>query len=76
MTYRFISEAAATRSALTAEPVVLRRGTDRAEPAVAVRISSGGNSRMLYITLDHIDEVLTGIAATARKAAADFHHDA
>ncbi|MBK3531302.1 hypothetical protein JHN61_06085 [Streptomyces sp. MBT67] len=75
MTYRFTS-AAGDRSALTAEPVVLRGGTDRAEPAVAVRISSGGMSRMLYVTLDHIDEVLTGIADTARQAAADFHHGA
>ncbi|NED12071.1 hypothetical protein [Streptomyces sp. SID9124] len=72
MSYRFTS-ASADRSALTAEPIVLYPGTDRAQPAVAVRIRSGGRSCMLYVTLDRIDELVTGIADTARTAAADFH---
>ncbi|MCG7525053.1 hypothetical protein MHW47_11465 [Streptomyces sp. OfavH-34-F] len=72
MSYRFTS-ASADRSALTAKPVVLHPGTDRAQPAIAVRVRNGGRSCMLYVTLDRVDELITGIADTARTAAADFH---
>ncbi|MGW1223855.1 hypothetical protein [Streptomyces sp. NPDC001515] len=74
MPYRF-TDASGDRAHLTAEPVVLYPGTDRAQTVVAVRIRSGGRSCMLYVTLDRVDELITGIADTARTAA-DFHSGA
>ncbi|NEA49253.1 hypothetical protein [Streptomyces sp. SID10815] len=72
MAYRFTIDLAES-AALTAEAVILRAGSERAEPAVAVRISNGSGSRMLYVPLDRIEELVTGIRDTARQAAADFH---
>ncbi|WEH40585.1 hypothetical protein [Streptomyces sp. AM 2-1-1] len=69
MNFRFLSDSG---SELTAEPVILHATSDHPEPAVAVRITSGGKSRMLYVSLDRVEELLTGVKDTARQAAADF----
>lgn len=68
MTFRFLSG----HAELTAAPVILHATSDHPEPAVAVRITSGGKSRMLYVSLDRIEELLTSVNDAARQAAADF----
>ncbi|MGW2837122.1 hypothetical protein ACWCWD_04910 [Streptomyces sp. NPDC001493] len=72
MIFRFLNDGG---SELAAEPVILRATSDHPEPAVAVRITSGGKSRMLYVSLDRVEELLTSIRDAARQAAADFDRD-
>ncbi|MFD8279396.1 hypothetical protein ACFV47_09340 [Streptomyces solisilvae] len=67
MTFRFTVESVNDSVSLTARPVVLHAGSDRAEPAVAIRMS--GKSHVLYVPLDRIEELLAGIKDTARLAA-------
>ncbi|MGW1129261.1 hypothetical protein [Streptomyces sp. NPDC002526] len=71
MTFRFLSGSAE----LTAEPVILRATSDHPDAAVAVRITSGGKSRMLFVSLNRVEELLTGVKDAARQAAADFDRD-
>ncbi|WP_037863523.1 hypothetical protein [Streptomyces sp. NRRL S-340] len=71
MAYRFINPGGDS-ARLTAEAVILHAGTDRAEPAVAVRITAGARSRLIYVRLDRLEELVAGIRDTARQAAADF----
>ncbi|MBT2415743.1 hypothetical protein J7I94_35325 [Streptomyces sp. ISL-12] len=74
MAYRFTSNnRGGDSSTLTAEAVILHTGSDRAEPAVSLRITGGAQSRLIYVTLDRLEELLTGVRDTARQAAADFH---
>ncbi|MDT0435190.1 hypothetical protein ABT215_09490 [Streptomyces sp900105755] len=76
MAYRFtINNRGGDSATLTAEAVILRAGSDRAEPAVAVRISGGAQSRLIYVPLDRVEELVTGIRDTARHAAAEFRQD-
>jgi hypothetical protein len=73
MAYRFtINNRGGDSARLTAEAVVLHAGSDRAEPAVSLRITSGAQSRLIYVPLDRLEELVTGIRDTARQAAADF----
>ncbi|MFE0930480.1 hypothetical protein ACFW4O_01215 [Streptomyces mutabilis] len=71
MANRFTFNRGGDFATLTAEAVILHAGTDRAEPAVAVRIS-GAPSRLIYVPLDRLEELVTGLRETARQAAADF----
>ena len=76
MVFRFVNDnPGGDHGTLTAAPVILRKGSDRAAPAVAVRISGGPRSSLLYVPLDRVEELLTGIKAAARQAAADFHQN-
>ncbi|MER7235139.1 hypothetical protein ABT348_29850 [Streptomyces olivaceus] len=72
MTNRFTFSHGGDSARMTADAVILHAGTDRAEPAVAVRITAGARSRLIYVPLDRLEELVTGIRDTARQAAADF----
>ncbi|MFE6767461.1 hypothetical protein ACFVFD_00625 [Streptomyces fimicarius] len=66
MAFRFTIERPGSHVSLTAKAVTLLAATDHPEPAVAIRIS--GPSRVLYVPLDRIEELVTGIRDIARQA--------
>ncbi|MEQ4609839.1 hypothetical protein ABMX48_26380 [Streptomyces cavourensis] len=68
MTFRFTIERPGGRGSLTAKAVTLYSTTDHPEAAVAIRISSPA-SRVLYVPLNRIEELVTGIRDIAHQAA-------
>ena len=68
MAFRFTIERPGSHVSLTAKAVTLYPATDHPEPAVAIRISSPA-SRVLYVPLDRIEELVNGIRDIARQAA-------
>ncbi|ATL83354.1 hypothetical protein DNK48_27695 [Streptomyces malaysiensis subsp. malaysiensis] len=66
MAFRFTINSPNGAVSLTAEAVTLRHASDHPEPAVAIRITRG---HMLYVPLDRIEELVTGIRDTGRQAA-------
>ncbi|MFF7493788.1 hypothetical protein [Streptomyces rubiginosohelvolus] len=65
MTFRFVLDQPDGFASLTARAV--HATTDHPKPAVAIRISSPA-SRVLYVPLDRIEELVTGIRDIARQA--------
>lgn len=59
MIFRFIVDSANDSVSLTAEPVVLRPKSDHSQQAISIRISP--RRAVLYVPLDRIEELLTGI---------------
>ncbi|NEA45206.1 hypothetical protein [Streptomyces sp. SID10815] len=59
MIFRFTVDSANGSVSLTAEPVVLRSKSDDPQQTISIRISP--RRAALYIPLDRIEELLTGI---------------
>ncbi|MFE9474146.1 hypothetical protein ACFYOR_24375 [Streptomyces griseofuscus] len=66
MIFRFTVDGVNDSVSLTAEPVMLRPKSDHPQQAISIRISP--NRSVLYVPLDRVAELLTGIRSIVGQA--------